>query len=289
MSVTVKSGGGENVKPEVSAQKDIITQLREAVAGKGLGGNYDLGYADGYEEGQKNSEFFERYMARSFTEFESDTAYPVPTYMFAENAELESVSMPNIEVVNGKAFMDCPKLASVHLPKVKKLLGDDCFRRDTSLTSFPYFEQLEEITGYCFDECPIEQKVWDFKNLTKVSAQYAFYNAAAEVIILRKAINGGMDRIFHTMPNVETIDLHDAFTIGRYAFQDCPNLEAVILRDTVNVFALKNVDVLTSNINYYAYVPASMLETYKAYTNWSSYPERIRAIEDYPEITGGVY
>jgi hypothetical protein len=37
----------------------------------------------------------------------------------------------------------------------------------------------------------------------------------------------------------------------------------------------------------YVYVPRALVDTYKAATNWSAYASQIRAIEDYPEITGG--
>ena len=37
----------------------------------------------------------------------------------------------------------------------------------------------------------------------------------------------------------------------------------------------------------FVYVPAESVDTYKSATNWSTYAEQIRAIEDYPEITGG--
>jgi hypothetical protein len=37
----------------------------------------------------------------------------------------------------------------------------------------------------------------------------------------------------------------------------------------------------------YIYVPAALIEDYKAATNWSLYADQFRAIEDYPEITGG--
>jgi hypothetical protein len=38
----------------------------------------------------------------------------------------------------------------------------------------------------------------------------------------------------------------------------------------------------------YIYVPKVLIEDYKVATNWSNYANRFRAIEDYPEITGGV-
>ena len=37
----------------------------------------------------------------------------------------------------------------------------------------------------------------------------------------------------------------------------------------------------------YIYVPAAMVDAYKAATNWAKYADQIRAIEDYPAITGG--
>ena len=37
----------------------------------------------------------------------------------------------------------------------------------------------------------------------------------------------------------------------------------------------------------YVYVPAALVDSYKAAANWQNYADQIRAIEDYPEITGG--
>ena len=37
----------------------------------------------------------------------------------------------------------------------------------------------------------------------------------------------------------------------------------------------------------YIYVPRALVEDYKVATNWSTFADRIRAIEDYPEICGG--
>lgn len=37
----------------------------------------------------------------------------------------------------------------------------------------------------------------------------------------------------------------------------------------------------------YVYVPSALVDSYKTATNWSTYADQIRAIEDYPDITGG--
>lgn len=36
----------------------------------------------------------------------------------------------------------------------------------------------------------------------------------------------------------------------------------------------------------YVYVPSALVDSYKSATNWSTYANQIRAIEDYPDITG---
>ena len=36
----------------------------------------------------------------------------------------------------------------------------------------------------------------------------------------------------------------------------------------------------------YVYVPSALVDSYKSATNWSTYADQIRAIEDYPDITG---
>lgn len=44
----------------------------------------------------------------------------------------------------------------------------------------------------------------------------------------------------------------------------------------------------TLNANTVFYVPSISLEAYKTATNWSNYADYFKAIEDYPEITGGI-
>jgi hypothetical protein len=58
-----------------------------------------------------------------------------------------------------------------------------------------------------------------------------------------------------------------------------------------NVATLENTNVFNSTPiksgTGYIYVPRSRVDSYKAASNWSTYAAQIRAIEDYPDITGG--
>lgn len=78
--------------------------------------------------------------------------------------------------------------------------------------------------------------------------------------------------------------------INALALSDCTNLEALILpANIVCTLANKNAisDTKIAKSEGYIYVPSAKLSAYKTATNWSTYANKFRAIEDYPEICGG--
>jgi hypothetical protein len=97
--------------------------------------------------------------------------------------------------------------------------------------------------------------------------------------------------------SLTTIDLPKATSIGGEAFYNNPSLNTLILRNTDAVCYLGGANAFTGTAiakrNGYIYVPKIMadgsdgVEAYKAATNWSTFADQIRAIEDYPDICGG--
>ena len=87
------------------------------------------------------------------------------------------------------------------------------------------------------------------------------------------------------------IDLPSVGSIGTYCFATARLLETVILRKSDSIATLgasgSFVGSGIANGTGYIYVPKALIEEYKAGTNWSKYASQFRAIEDYPEITGG--
>lgn len=59
--------------------------------------------------------------------------------------------------------------------------------------------------------------------------------------------------------------------------------QAVAKLDATSAFK----DTLIASGKGYIYVPSALVNSYKTATNWSTYADQIRAIEDYPDITGG--
>lgn len=126
-------------------------------------------------------------------------------------------------------------------------------------------------------------------NVTSVGT-YAFYGCTAlETANLPKATSVP-SQAFYNCTKLKHADLGQAGSIAAQAFNACSALTELILRKTDSICTLSNVNgVNNSPIGQgtgYVYVPAALVDTYKTATNWSTFANQIRAIEDYPEICG---
>lgn len=90
--------------------------------------------------------------------------------------------------------------------------------------------------------------------------------------------------------NLEKIDFDVLEEMKTADFYQCSALTAVIIRSPA-VCAMSDSKAFASTPIKsgagYIYVPAALVDSYKAATNWSVYADQIRAIEDYPDICGG--
>lgn len=96
---------------------------------------------------------------------------------------------------------------------------------------------------------------------------------------------------FQNCISLKKADFNVLARINIWAFNVCRALEALIIR-TNSVCILGGINAFANNSGImagtgYVYVPSTLVNDYKAATNWSTYAEQIRAIEDYPDITGG--
>ena len=95
---------------------------------------------------------------------------------------------------------------------------------------------------------------------------------------------------FYNCTKLEKIDFDVLEEMKDADFYECSALMAVIIRSpavctmsTSNAFKSTPIASGTG----YIYVPAALVDSYKAATNWSVYADQIRAIEAYPDICGG--
>lgn len=124
-------------------------------------------------------------------------------------------------------------------------------------------EELTEVGEYAFRGCTNLSKV-ELPSVTTVKSN-AFENCAS----------------------LAWVDLASATSLSYLAFSGCTNLSTLILRNTSQVCSFGSGILNSTAISKgtgYIYVPAVLIDEYKAADGWSAYASQIRAIEDYPEV-----
>ncbi len=99
-----------------------------------------------------------------------------------------------------------------------------------------------------------------------------------------------INSMFGNCPLLEYAEFASATKMYAGAFLSCASLTAVVLRSNTlctlySTSSFENTPIESGT--GYIYVPLALVNDYKAATNWTVYADQIRAIEDYPEITGG--
>lgn len=95
---------------------------------------------------------------------------------------------------------------------------------------------------------------------------------------------------FQNCSALTVLDFPAVTSIGNQTFSGCSTLATLVLRNASAVCTLAGTNSFANTPiasgTGYIYVPAALVDSYKAATNWSTYANQIRAIEDYPEICG---
>lgn len=176
------------------------------------------------------------------------------------------------------SFANCTSLEKITFPEGVTALGSfaytalksiDCGSA-TKISSCNYCRQLEQIS---------------FPNVTSVGGFQ--YCEKLEQVNFPKLENVGTQCFWYS--GLKKADFGSLSSIGNLAFWATPLETLIIRRETLctltDTRALGNTPI--SSGSGYVYVPSALVNTYKAATNWTAYSAQIRAIEDYPEITGG--
>jgi hypothetical protein len=89
---------------------------------------------------------------------------------------------------------------------------------------------------------------------------------------------------FYMCSKLATVDVPNVSSINIDAFYSCGGLASVILRGE-QICSLAHANVFNNTPiksgTGYIYVPKSLVDSYKAATNWSTYANQFRALEDY--------
>jgi hypothetical protein len=182
--------------------------------------------------------------------------------------EIES----NVTKIGDRALNYRKKLIKAILPNV------------TSIGAYAFYESFASAT----------KPTVILPSLT-TAGENAFYESGVFKIVLPK-LKEISSSMFSKSMVLSFVDLGAATKINGASFIDCYALETLIIR-TTSVCSLAYTTVFNNtkikNNTGYIYVPKTLADgsdgvaAYQAATNWSTFASQIRAIEDYPDITGG--
>ena len=178
---------------------------------------------------------------------------------------IETYSNEEITVIKDGTFNNAKKLKTVTCPNVTNI-GNG---------SFSYTTALESVTT---------------ENVTFIGSSAFIYSGIHELILPK--LKTAYSNIAQYSTNLVKVDIGSSYSwsieVGWFYADSA--LETFILRATA-LISLRSTNAFAgtpiASGSGYIYVPADLVDTYKAATNWATYAGQIRAIEDYPEITGG--
>lgn len=161
------------------------------------------------------------------------------------------------------------------------IIGDHVFRFCSELTTAD-FPAAKKIESYAFNSCTKLGQV-NFPVATSVGSSALAECSALAAINLPAATSVGSSG-FNNCSGLTTVNLSAVVKFDSSAFYRCSNLTVLVLRPE-KVPLLGNVNVFYSTPiasgTGYIYVPRALVDSYKAATNWSTYANQFRALEDY--------
>ena len=95
---------------------------------------------------------------------------------------------------------------------------------------------------------------------------------------------------FYSCSSLTKLEFNRITSIAGNAFAQCTKLATLIIRSETMATLSATTAFTSTKIagsGGYIYVPRALVDEYKAASNWSTYASKFRAIEDYPDITGG--
>ena len=223
------------------------------------------------------------------THVEDDTLTTMPSYGLASMSALESVSFPNLQTINTYGFYNDYNLEMDGWPFPKiKTISNYAFRYCYKLLGDIVLpDTCTSIGQYSFANC---EGIETFRAEGAISTlgTYTFNGASGHIMQLREChmpnlgtgialnLNWGNATAANACQNLEICDIGKAKSIAANTFANCYKLQTLIMRRTsvttcANVSAFLNTPVRgRSGLTATIYVPAALIDSYKAASVWTT-------------------
>ncbi len=159
------------------------------------------------------------------------------------------------------AFYGCTNLKSVVILDGVTVIGGNAFNGCSNLEYIKFPQSLITISSFALGGCSKLQSV-DLQNVTFFA-----------------------DNAFNSALLLKTLKVNVKTTFGGNALRNSKIETLVLTSDNMSVLqGTLGTNTPIVDGTGYIYVPANLLEDYKSATNWVTYADQFRAIEDHPEV-----
>lgn len=194
--------------------------------------------------------------------------------------------MANIKI-NGNKYNDIERIKFVGADGMSTVSFMDASILEGLITGTEideyYDTQITDIKTGIFKSAKIN--IINMPKVKSISFQ-AFQNCAASEIRFEGIQTFNNGSTFLAMGKLKkAVFGTSCSSLPAQGFNGCPKLATLVLPyngvATIGTDALKSTAI--ANGTGYVYVPSAQVDNYKADTNWATYADQIRAIEDYPD------
>ena len=179
---------------------------------------------------------------------------------------LASIRLPHVLYIGGYAFEKCT-LTSLYAPALQTI-GAYAFR-GSGLTSVTVPAGVTSIGEHAFESCS-QLAVVDIAPGSRLESigRNAFEGTAITTITIPSGLTTISDQLFLNCQNLTTAEIPAQVTsIGKNAFKNCVRLTSVTLKANQVVSCTLNSFYQATALTA-IYVPADLVEAYKAEKNW---------------------
>lgn len=204
-----------------------------------------------------------------------------------------SLNFPVCTNIGTYAFYQCTGITELNAPNVTTL-GDYAFARCTNIKTLS-FPELTAIPVGAFGGSSTYKMLATSIELPKCetigNSSMTYFDKITRLVLPECTSIGNSSCT--NWATLAFVDLGKCTSIANYGLRNNGKLATLIIRSetmcTLNNYALNSTAIW--NGNGYVYVPGALIESYQVATNWKTIYSKnanvFRAIEDYPEITGG--
>ena len=204
-------------------------------------------------------------------------ATSIGSYAFTNCFSLTTIDLSKILTIGTNAFIRCNSMTQISLPNATSIANSYIFAYCNHVTSV-YIPKITTLGAEAFNGCTLLTDV-DLPNITATNT-YSFYQCNHLTSITLPKVANVANQAFRYCTALESFE-GPVTNLWYLAFGNCA-LTNLTLTNTTTVCALKSTNAFantpiasgTGNI----YVPSSLVDSYKAASNWSTYASQIYAI-----------